>query len=105
VDSVLALAVCVLATSVVVGLLHRLITRTGPARGGTAAGSTPGGAASASSTADSAGCARHRWSQPRARLLLTGTGLRDAGQRIRFCLDCAAEKTDDDATRGGAARP
>jgi hypothetical protein len=106
VDSVLALAVCVLATSVIVGLLHWLITRPGAARGGTAAGgSTPQGAASATSAVNSAGCVRHRWSQPRARLLLTGTGLRDAGQRIRFCLDCAAEKTDDDATRDGAARP
>ena len=106
-DSVLALALCVLATSVVIGLLHWLITPPGPARGAStrATGSTTEGAASDSSAANSAGCARHRWSQPRPRLLLTGTGLRDAGQRIRFCLDCAAEKTDDEATPDGAARP
>lgn len=104
-DSVLALAVCVLATSVVVGLLHWLITRPGASRADNrTTGSTTAGA-SPTSAAVSATCARHRWSQPRPRLLLTGTGLRDAGQRIRFCLDCAAEKTDDDATHDGAARP
>lgn len=105
-DSVLALAVCVLATSVVIGLLHWLITRPSPPRTGPRpAGSTTEGAASGFSAAHSVVCGRHRWSQPRPRLLLTGTGLRDAGQRIRFCLDCAAEKTDDEAKPDGAARP
>jgi hypothetical protein len=37
----------------------------------------------------------HRWSGRRPRLRLTVDGLRDTGQHVRFCLDCAAEKTED----------
>ena len=105
-NGVLDLAVCVLAMIVAVGVLHWVIAR--PRRAGgrpRADRSTIAQTAATSSTEDSAGCVRHRWSQPRPRLRLTGTGLRDAGQRIRFCLDCAAEKTDDESTPDGAARP
>jgi len=106
-NGVLDLAVCVLAMIVAVGVLHWVIAR--PRRAGRPATdrSTVAGTAATTSTAtsDSANCVRHRWSQPRPRLRLTGSGLRDAGQRIRFCLDCAAEKTDDEATPDGAARP
>jgi hypothetical protein len=37
---------------------------------------------------------QHRWSGRRPRLELTVNGLRDSGQRVRFCLDCTAEKTE-----------
>jgi hypothetical protein len=37
----------------------------------------------------------HRWSGRRPRLELTETGLRDTSQQIRICLECAAEKTED----------
>lgn len=43
----------------------------------------------------SMGHSRHRWSGPRPRLELTGDGLRDSGPQVRFCLDCAAERTED----------
>ena len=105
-NGVLDLAVCVLAMIAAVGVLHWVIVR--PRRAGSApANRSPVGRTTATTSAadsDSAGCVRHRWSQPRPRLRLTGSGLRDAGQRIRFCLDCAAEKTDDEATPDGAAR-
>ena len=105
-DGVLDLAVCVLVLIVAVGVLHWVIARPRQAgRRAPADRSATGRAAALTSTTGSAACVRHRWSQPRPRLRLTGTGLRDAGQRIRFCLDCAAEKTDDESTSDGAARP
>lgn len=103
-DGVLDLAVCVLAAIASLGVLHWVIRRTSRRGAGVAPVSGSSGAASTSSAAGTVGCARHRWSPPRPRLRLTGTGLRDAGQRIRFCLDCAAEKTDDESTPDGAAR-
>ena len=38
---------------------------------------------------------QHRWSGPRPGLKLTEKGLCSTGQPIRFCLDCAAEKTEE----------
>lgn len=105
-DGVLDLAVCVLAMILAVGVLHWVIVRPRRARGRAPADSSTIVRTTATTTAtDSAGCIRHRWSQPRPRLRLTGTGLRDVGQRIRFCLDCAAEKTEDESTPDEAARP
>ena len=103
-DGVLDLAVCVLAVIDALGVLYWVIARTRSLRRAPAAGPPTTGAASTSSGTRTAGCSRHRWSQPRPRLRLTGTGLSDAGQRIRFCLDCAAEKTDDESTPDGASR-
>ena len=105
-NGVLDLAVCVLAVIVAIGVLHWAIAR--PRRIGgrpPVDRSTIDRTAATRSTEDPSGCARHRWSQPRPRLRRTGTGLRSAGQRIRFCLDCAAEKTEDEATPDEAARP
>ena len=104
-NGVLDLAVCVLATIAAVGVLHWVIARPRRAARGTPASTTTGRAESTTSAKESVACVRHRWSQPRPRLRLTGTGLRDAGQRIRFCLDCAAERTEDESTPDGAARP
>jgi len=39
-------------------------------------------------------CIQHRWSERRHRLALTENGLCTTGEGIRFCLDCAAEKTE-----------
>ena len=102
-NGVLDLAVCVLAMIVAVGILHWVIARPRRAGGRAPANRSTIGRTTATTSAadsDSAGCVRHRWSQPRPRLRLTGSGLRDAGQRIRFCLDCAAEKTDDEVDPG-----
>jgi len=40
-------------------------------------------------------CSQHRWSDRRHRLKLTENGMCSTGQRIRFCLDCAVEKTEE----------
>ena len=103
-NGVLDLAVCVLAMIAAVGVLHWVIARPRRAAREAPSRTTTGRAESTTSTAEFAACVRHRWSQPRPRLRLTRTGLRDAGQRIRFCLDCAAEKSEDESTPDGAAR-
>jgi hypothetical protein len=40
-------------------------------------------------------CIQHRWSDRRHRLKLTEDGLCSTGERIRFCLHCAVEKTEE----------
>src|SRR4051794_2517953 len=95
-NGVLDVAVFVLVALVLVALLRWALARPARPRKPTSAhGAGKGTTASRATSSAPAGCARHRWSPPRARLLLTGNGIRDAGQRIRFCLDCTAEKTDD----------
>jgi hypothetical protein len=37
----------------------------------------------------------HRWSGRRPRLELTESGIRGTGHQVRFCLDCPAEKSEE----------
>jgi hypothetical protein len=41
---------------------------------------------------------RHAWSERRPRLELTESGMRYTGHEVRFCLDCPAEKSVEQAS-------
>jgi hypothetical protein len=98
VTAAIVLAVCCLA--VTIGGWWWYLTRYRPRRKTRSAAAAPSGSAGRAPAARSRGGSsrsyvQHRWSGRRPRLELTEDGLRDTGQQIRFCLDCAAERVED----------